>query len=178
MEGGDAEGALRSGVNKELISFKGITQDTQVVSLGPYLPLAHLGENHTPNCWHIYSIMEKCLVQAGGGGAPSPQELQAGGPARESIPSPAPSPRPYQPHVLMINSNSLQSQSLYRPGRDRGPEPRTGAKAFPQDAHGREEPLVGQRAPLPGKAWYSCSRRLHASALRFRRLTVVSFLSS
>lgn len=165
MGGGDAGAALSSGVHKGLSSFKGITQDTQVVSPGPYLPLAHLGETHTPNCWHIYSAHlfhngEMPCAGGGWGGAPSPQELQARGPASESIPSPAPSPRPYQPHVLMINSSSLQRQSLYRRGRDRGPEPRTGAKAFPQDAHGREEPLVRQRAPLPGKAWCSCSRRL------------------
>lgn len=46
---GDEEvvGALSSRVNKDLTDLKGSLQDTQLVSLGPYSPLAYLGERVT-----------------------------------------------------------------------------------------------------------------------------------
>lgn len=98
------------------------------------------------------------MRRQGRGGATSPKELRAGGPASPSIPGPAPSPRPYQLHVLTINSNSLQSQSLNRPG-SRAQSPGQ-IQGLPQDAHGREKPVGGQGAPVPGKSWHSSSRTL------------------
>lgn len=46
---GDEEvvGALSSRVNKDSTDLKGSLQDTQLVSLGPYSPLAYLGERVT-----------------------------------------------------------------------------------------------------------------------------------
>lgn len=130
---------------------QGAMRDTQLPPGAPLASCPPWGRSPAPSCWH-FQALKKCRVGAGEG-ATSPLELQAGGPASQAFPG------LYHFHVLMIHSNSLQSQNLYRPG-DQSPAPGDRSQGSPSGCNGETKISQGREKPLgdgehsgSGKAW-------------------------
>ena len=134
---------------------KEIMQDTQLTSLGPYAPLAHLGKGVVLRTAGTFKLCGEMLC-TGRRGGPHPHRsckpegllvsVSLAWPLTRTIPVPYP--------------NSLQSQNLYSP-RDQSPEPEVRSQGFPSGRWGRSFSLSRQREAA--FAWPGlCLSWLHA----------------